>query len=76
MWTRYYPSVPDTFGSPNPGLGKPRANFNEMGPVAAHAEGRASVLNEPAHELPEGFAPATGDRVRVDDQRIVERVVR
>ena len=30
-----------------------------MGLVAATAEGRAWVLNEPAHELPEGFDPAT-----------------
>jgi phosphohistidine swiveling domain-containing protein len=36
-----------------------RTEFHGMGLVAAKAEGRAWVLNEPAHELPDGFDPAT-----------------
>jgi pimeloyl-ACP methyl ester carboxylesterase/phosphohistidine swiveling domain-containing protein len=36
-----------------------RTRFHGVGLVAATAEGRAWVLNEPAHELPDGFDPAT-----------------
>jgi pyruvate,water dikinase len=35
------------------------SQFHGMGLVAASAEGRAWVLHEPAHELPDGFDPAT-----------------
>jgi len=46
-------------GSPSPGRAEPRSEFHGMGLVAATAEGTAWVLNEPAHELPDGFDPAT-----------------
>ncbi len=46
-------------GSPSPGLGEPRVEFNGIGLVAQSAEGRAWVLDEPAHELPEGFEAST-----------------
>ena len=35
------------------------SEFHGMGLVAASAEGRAWVLHEPAHRLPDGFDPAT-----------------
>lgn len=38
---------------------EPRTEFHGIGLVAAAAEGDAWVLNEPAHELPDGFDPAT-----------------
>jgi pyruvate,water dikinase len=52
------PPNPDR-GSARPGQGEPRTEFHGMGLVAASAEGTAWVLNEPAHELPDGFDPAT-----------------
>ena len=39
--------------------GEPRSEFHGMGLVAASVEGVAWVLDEPAHDLPEGFDPAT-----------------
>ena len=50
---------PPDRGSQRPGHGEPQIEFHGMGLVAAGAEGTAWVLNEPAHELPEGFDPAT-----------------
>ena len=46
---------PPDGGSPCPGHGEPPSEFHGIGLVAASAEGRAWVLNEPAHELPDGF---------------------
>jgi pyruvate,water dikinase len=56
---RFDPPPSSDRGSRRPGLGEPRSEFHGMGLVAASAEGRAWVLDEPAHELPDGFDPAT-----------------
>jgi pyruvate,water dikinase len=50
---------PPDRGSQRPGSGEPRTEFHGLGLVAASAEGLAWVLNEPAHELPDGFDAAT-----------------
>jgi pyruvate,water dikinase len=44
---------------PSAGRGESPSEFHGMGLVAASVEGRAWVLHEPAHELPDGFDPAT-----------------
>ncbi len=57
------PEVTDRFDPPDPDPepppGEPRTEFHGIGLVAASAQGRAWVLSEPAHELPDGFDPAT-----------------